>query len=85
MLSRFARRHTRKSEPRLPSLAGPALSSGATRRSQEIVRIAAASLSVLLRREVIRLVAISCMAESACAATEEIRGEEGYKACRRRM
>ena len=64
---------------------GVGSSSGATRRSQEMVRMALANLRELAFREAIRFVAISCMASSACVETEVIKEEVGYRAWRRRM
>lgn len=73
---RFASLHTRNNAPRLPSL--PLLSnSGATRRSQEIVRMAEASLREVVRREEMSCVVMACMASSACVDTELMRGDEG--------
>lgn len=56
---------------------GGVSSSGATRRNQEIVRMALASLRVLVRSDAMRLLAISCMAASACVDTEDTKGESG--------
>ena len=71
---RVESRQIRKSAPRAPSLLLPALlggldrfgvsRSGATRRSQPIVRIAAASFMFWERREDMRLDVISCIASS---------------------
>jgi hypothetical protein len=67
------------------ALAGVGSSSGATRRSQLIVRIALASLRLLPRRLAMRLLHMSCIAVSACRLTLDIKGESGYKLCRRLM
>lgn len=64
---------------------GEGSSSGATRRSQDIVRIALASLRELVFKLAIRLVAMSCMASSDCFSTLEISAESGYNACSRRI
>ncbi len=61
---------------------GEGSSSGATRRSQEIVRIAEASFRELVLRDAMRLVAISRIASSACFSTELMSGESGYSACK---
>lgn len=73
MDTRVERRHTRNKAPRAPSLvpelewlvAGPSRS-GATLRSQPIVRIAVASLIFGDLRLAMRLVLICCMAASDC-------------------
>ncbi len=71
---RVDRRHTRNRAPRAPSLllellccpvGGPSRS-GATLRSQPMVRMAAASLIFGDRRLAIRLVVICCIASSDC-------------------
>jgi hypothetical protein len=50
---------------------GEVSSSGVTLRSQEIVRIALANFNDLILRAEIRFVAISCIAFSACAETDD--------------
>jgi hypothetical protein len=72
---RVDRRHTRNKAPRAPSLllelvcccpvGGPSRS-GATLRSQPMVRMAAASLIFGDRRLAIRLVVVCCIASSDC-------------------
>lgn len=73
METRVARRQTRNKAPRVPSLFPglPSLdlvlsSSGATLRSQPMVRIAAASLMFWVLRLAIRLDVIWRMAASVC-------------------
>lgn len=90
---RLWRRQTRKSEPRAPSRALFELvdselaverevdvggfNSGATLRSQLIVRIALASFKLFPRRLAIKFVHISCIAVSAWRLTLVMRGEAG--------
>ena len=50
-----------------------------------MVRMALASFKELVLREEMRFVAISCIASSACAETDVMSGESGYRACRRRI
>lgn len=64
---------------------GAGSSSGATRRSHEMVRIALASLSEFVLKLAMRLVVMSCIASSACLSTLDMSGESGYRTCRRRM
>jgi hypothetical protein len=58
---------------------GAESSSGVTRRSHDIVRIADASLRELVLRDAMRFVAISRIASSACVSTDLISGESGYR------
>lgn len=62
---------------------GEGSSSGATRRSQDIVRIADANFKELVFRLAMRFVAISCIASSACFSTDEMSGDSGYSPCSR--
>ena len=93
MDSRQPSLQTRKRAPRLPSpLPMPVCfvdhassSSGATRLSQPIVRIAPASLMPCDCREATRFVVIVFISCSACAVRDEISCESGYSWCRRLM
>lgn len=62
---------------------GEGSNSGATRRNQDIVLIALASLRELVFRLEMRFVAISCIASSDCFSTLDINAESGYSACKR--
>lgn len=64
-------------------LVGVEFNSGATLRNQLIVLIALASFRLLPRRLAIKFVHISCIAVSAWRLTLVMRGEVGYKPCRR--
>ena len=60
-------------------------SSGATRLSQPIVRMAAASRMFCPLKECMRLLVMSFIAFSASASTDWIRAESGCCICRRLM
>ena len=91
--SRQASRHTRNRAPRLPSpLPMPVCfddhassSSGATRLSHPIVRMAPASLMPCDCNEAMRFVVIVFISCSAWDARDETSCESGYRVCKRLM